>query len=160
MSFRLTEYDYDGLTPEGTNEVVDTFRTSVGTRGCMPYQPVWITLQEGALIVRGEARGAGDAIRWPTGAEVMEIVRNVHQRRTHPRTEPTNSPDAIINGGIGGQRPEMAEHVQRDTSAMVGNEDGQRKTCQDGQHQSRGLRLVTGKNLNMQKFPGEQDKPN
>ena len=53
----------------------------------------------------------------------------------------------------------MAERVQTDLG-QFGNDGDSASARHDGQHHSRGLRLVPEKNLTMQKFAVEQDKAN
>ena len=53
----------------------------------------------------------------------------------------------------------MTNRAQEGLS-QLGGEQGPRQAGQDVQQASRGLRLATEQTLNMQKFPGEQDRAN
>ena len=70
-----------------------------------------------------------------------------------------SSPDAAIDGGVGKLQSATAGRVQTGIG-QFGDEDRPHANGHDGHHQSRGLRLVTGKQLNMQKLAGEQDNSN
>lgn len=72
-------------------------------------------------------------------------------------------PAVVINDGVEEHRPSMAERAQTDlghTSGTFGLEGDSEPTGHDGHHQSRGLRLMIRKYLNMLKFSGEQVKTN
>ena len=98
------------------------------------------------FIIQGKAPKKTGS-QWPTGAELRELVNEIHQRRTRPKTEPKANWDQETP-------PSMAERAQADMEQFVSK--GETEMA----HHTRGLKLVAGKNLNMQKLAGEQDKSN
>ena len=59
------------------NKVLETMKASP-----LASNSVWITLEKGSLIIRGEIEGDAETGQWPTDEQAREIVQAVVRQRT------------------------------------------------------------------------------
>ena len=115
---------------------------------------VWVTLKQGSLIINGDA-GEVETVQWPTEGEIRAIVQDIHQMRS--RNEEDNGVTRI---NLGAPRQQTTADRVQDALDPFKVSDPWRPSdwnnaqespqAQEDHHQSRGIRLVTEKNLNTQ----------
>ena len=92
FSIRLVDAEFNGFSPEQQNQITDMLRMQISRKNGISSHKVWVGLQEGSLVVRGEVQEPAGEHQNPTEDEVREIVRSVQRAPT--RTAPTNLSEA------------------------------------------------------------------
>lgn len=142
---------------------MDKSEIKISRQSGVAAETVWISLQKGSLIVRGGVQDSDGAHKEPTDDEVRVTVREVQQGQMQVTEQQTPIAPTATSRVRTAHDPLAARYPwlkERDevtgarsvhTGAVPQNEEASA---------SKGIRLVTKENLNVQNIAGEQDKNN
>ena len=126
-STRLEEYDLDDFSSKEKNELITKYKNKVlesMKASPLASNAVWITLEKGSLIIRGEIEDVTGAGQWPTEEQAREMVQTVvNQRTTRTDNAVTNAAQtetrrpfleaaAQEQAGTSGRRPKVLAHMK------------------------------------------------